>query len=186
MASDINTVVKLLRNTSTKGIELYSVIGTAVNIRASENLIDIVPISGAKIADVLINPVIDSTLGLKLIPKENSIVIATFTSKQNAYLAMCSELEEINVEIGNSKVQVTDSEILFNEGTNDGLINIKDLVTKLNNVENDLNILKSVFSSWVVAPTDGGGALKIAAAAWYAAMLTPTVQANLEDTKIKH
>lgn len=184
--SDISSVIKAIQKNATKGIELYSVIGTATNIRANESLLDVQPLSGALILDVRINPLENSLNGLRIIPKENTNVIVTFINKQEAYLALCDEIESLEIKIGESTLKITDGEVLFNEGNNDGLVKISDLVTKLNNVESDLNNLKAAFTSWVVAPTDGGGALKIATATWAASVLTQTVQTDLEDTKIKH
>jgi hypothetical protein len=42
---------------------------------------------------------------------------------------------------------------------------------QIDTVIGDVNALKAVFSAWVVAPGDGGGALKAAAAAWYGSTL---------------
>lgn len=84
------------------------------------------------------------------------------------------------------KIELTADEIKLNGATNGGLAIVNDVVDKLNNLENDINTLKTVFSTWVVAPTDGGAALKAAAATWYASMFTPTVEADISNNEVLH
>jgi len=43
-----------------------------------------------------------------------------------------------------------------------------------------------VFNAWVVAPSDGGAALKSAAATWSGNNLSPAVASDLENKKVKH
>lgn len=83
------------------------------------------------------------------------------------------------------KLLVKCDNIVFNDGTLGGMVKVNDLVTRLNTIENDINTLKSAFSSWTVVPNDGGGALKSAATAWYGQTLSPTQVSQLENPKIK-
>jgi phage baseplate assembly protein gpV len=93
---------------------------------------------------------------------------------------------EVDLTVGSSTVVIKNNLIEFNGGSNNGLVKVAALVTKLNNLENDLNNLKTVFTSWTPVPNDGGAALKAGVTTYAAASLTPTVQANLEDVKVKH
>lgn len=77
-------------------------------------------------------------------------------------------------------------QVVANEGKLGGLINIEDLVTRLNNLEKDVNTLKAAFNSWVTVPNDGGAALKAQAANWSGNPLTETVREDMEDTKFLH
>lgn len=70
-------------------------------------------------------------------------------------------------------------------GENDGVPLVKPLLDKINNLENEINNLKTLFSSWVVVPSDGGAALKAITATWSSQQITPTIQSDLEHTKIK-
>jgi hypothetical protein len=78
------------------------------------------------------------------------------------------------------------NQVVYNGGKLGGLVNIEELVTRLNIVEQDLNTLKTAFAAWVVVPSDGGAALKAIAATWYAQQLTPTVRGDMEDQTITH
>jgi hypothetical protein len=91
----------------------------------------------------------------------------------------------------NNKLEASSTGFIFNGGTLDGLIKINDLVTKLNNLENLLNnLLTAIGTTFNPVPNDGGAALKLLIGTTLSAtllqQLTPTVKANIEDTKIKH
>ena len=64
---------------------------------------------------------------------------------------------------------------------------IDNLRTTVDNLVTDINILKIVFSTgWVVVPTDGGAALKVAAATWYGSSLSsPAIVQDVAATKVK-
>lgn len=78
------------------------------------------------------------------------------------------------------------SEIMLRGDQHGGLVKVSELVSKLNTIEDDLNDLKMIFSTWVTVPSDGGAALKALAATWYAATIVNTTVANLENDKVKH
>ena len=63
---------------------------------------------------------------------------------------------------------------------------IQVLKEKYNNLEKDLNDLKSAFNSWVVVPGDGGAALKAASASWAGQTVTLTQANEIENEKVKH
>ena len=77
--------------------------------------------------------------------------------------------------------------IVINGGELGGLINIEQLTEKLNAIEDDINSLKTAMgTSWVVAPQDGGAALKTAISTWASQQLTRSEKSDYEDEKIKH
>lgn len=93
--------------------------------------------------------------------------------------------DTVTVSIGESSIQVTRDEIVFNGGNNKGLVLADKLVNRLNYIENSINSLKRVFSSWVVAPSDGGAALKALATAWASDTLSTTKANDFTNDKIK-
>jgi hypothetical protein len=158
--------------------ELYSAVAKVTAVDEEARTINIQPIDGsAEIFDVKLQANISGTTGVVQIPTINSYVVATFLSKDTAFISLFTDLDKILIDT---------EEVTINGGNNGGLVNINDLVSKLNAVENDLNNLKAAFSAWIPVPTDGGAALKAALASYFAATLTPTVTADLEDTKITH
>lgn len=113
----------------------------------------------------------DSTQML-VCPKIGSAVILGSLSGDYADLAILS-VDEVD-------------HITINGGSKGGLINITDLVNRLNTIERDINTLKTVFSSWVTVPQDGGASLKAASATWAGQQLTPTNKEQIEDPLITH
>jgi hypothetical protein len=83
------------------------------------------------------------------------------------------------------RIEINCDNVVFNDGTL-GMVLSDKLTNKLNDLENDLNALKTVFSNWAITPNDGGSALKVAATTWYGKSLTVTKKSELEDTKIVH
>ena len=76
--------------------------------------------------------------------------------------------------------------IEINGGKNGGLINIEDLVSHINTIEDDINNLKTAMSGWTPTPQDGGAALKGAVTSWAGQSITKTKKSDIEDDKIKH
>lgn len=75
----------------------------------------------------------------------------------------------------------------LNGGDNGGLVKIEKLTERLNKIEQDINKLKTVFSTtWTVTPQDGGAALRTAASTWAGALLQETQVSDMEDDKVKH
>lgn len=180
MASDaeLRDIINAFIDQAIAKEKIYSLVGTAKNVNETTRLCDVTPVGDeADRIDVRLQAIENGTLGIVLVPKENSKVVITFINTTLAFVSLTSELEKILIDTDLTQ---------FNGGLNGGLVKINDLITKLNNIENDLNSLKSAISGWVPVPNDGGAALKVALTAFFGATLTPTVVANLEDTKVKH
>lgn len=121
---------------------------------------------------VNLNTVSGSNLGLILQPTVNTEVVIMSVDGPGVYVLV--QAKQVD-------------KILMNGGCNGGLINVTALITKLNNLENDVNNLKNIFSTlWIPVPNDGGAALKAAAATWAGSTLTDSVRGDIEDTKVVH
>lgn len=69
-------------------------------------------------------------------------------------------------------------------GDADFMVRYSALETAYNELQDDVNTLKQVFSAWAVVPSDGGAALKTAAATWYGTPLTSDISdAKIEEIK---
>ena len=76
--------------------------------------------------------------------------------------------------------------IVINGGKLGGLINIEQLTDKLNTIEDDINSLKNVMSSWTPVAQDGGAALKTSISTWSGQALTKSQRGDYEDETVKH
>jgi hypothetical protein len=56
---------------------------------------------------------------------------------------------------------------------------------ELTKVINDVNSLKTVFSTWVTVPNDGGAALKLAATTWYGSTIQPVGKIDSEKVFVE-
>lgn len=172
----IRQVLNLLIDRRIRESSLYSKTGTIKSVSES-NRTCTVTIDNVDYQNILLQGTIGLASGLVQIPSIGSQVKVSFLSGTAGFISMFSQLDKIIIDT---------NLVQFNGGANNGIIKIDSNVTKLNNIEQDINTLKNIFSTWAVAPTDGGAALKTAAASWYASALTETVRADLEDTKITH
>lgn len=76
--------------------------------------------------------------------------------------------------------------IVINGGKLGGLINIEQLTDKLNTIEDDINSLKNVMSSWTPVAQDGGASLKTSISTWSGQALTKSQRGDYEDETVKH
>ena len=133
-----------------------------------------VTIDELELVDVRLRAVVnDEDSGILVTPKVGSFVMITDLSngdKRDWAVVMYSEVDKVE----------------FNGGQNGGLINIKDLVSHINTIEDDLNNLKTAMSSWTPVAQDGGAALKGAISAWTGQSITKTKKSDIEDDKITH
>lgn len=134
------------------------------------------------INDVRLNASADGNADNILIkPKVGSMVLMADLSGgelRSLVVISFSALESMTVKF--------EGEVVINGGENEGLVKVVELAEKLNAIENDINNLKSIFSSWVPVVYDGGASLKAAAASWAAQSLQTTSKEDIENPKIKH
>ena len=166
----IREAIKRIAGTWEKPIaEILFAIVDSVDVAA--RTCNVTPITGSSstpIEDVALS--IDRNDGEIKIPSINSTVGVAISNQIDAFVFAWSDLDQI----------------VLNGGNFDGLVKVRDLASKLNSLENDLNTIKQAFSSWVVIPNDGGAALKTIASLWASQTITITQQADLENTSIKH
>lgn len=161
--------------------------GTAVNVR--DTLCDVEREGAPTIYDVRLNA-IDNDLQsyVTIVPAEKSNILVAVIEKlkTEAVVVRCSEVQKVLIKIGANTVVMNDDGFVFNDGDNEGVVKINELVKKLNAVEKDINNLKQAILTWVPTPNDGGATLKARVASWAASKIIETKKTDLEDSKIKH
>ncbi len=110
--------------------------------------------------------------GVIVYPKVNTDILVMFTdnSKTNGAVVVVKETDKVEI-MGNTK---------------GGLSIVSKLTDRYNKLEQDLNNLKQIFTSWTPVTYDGGAALKSASAAWASQQLIETQDSDIENTKVKH
>jgi len=130
--------------------------------------------------DVRLRSIIDEQdVGILVYPKTGSYVLVALidNNPQSSFICGYSEVE---------KIRLINCALELNGDNNGGLVISQKVADEINEIKQDLNALKTVFNAWVVAPSDGGAALKSAAATWSGNNLSPAVASDWENKKVKH
>jgi hypothetical protein len=131
----------------------------------------------------------------RILDFQNCQKIKISTESETLEDGTTQEVSVTNIDINADDIAVTctnnvtinASSVIFNDGNNGGIPITKEVVTKLNRVEEDINTLKQAFSTWVPAPMDGGAALKGATASWSSQQIQPLTQdSDIENIDVSH
>ena len=174
----IQDAIKMITQRELARAEMYCVLCTVNSVDTSERTCEVTPLNGkADLFDVRFQAELSLTEGMFIEPKVNSTVLVAFINSVQAAVVMCSEIENIYID--------TQGDTVFNGGSNDGMVKVGDLVTKLNNLENKVNDLVT----WTSTHTHTGvtpGPGSTGTAVGIVGTLTPTQQSDLENTKVQH
>jgi hypothetical protein len=174
----IQEAIKMITQRELARSEMYCVLCTVNSVDTSERTCEVTPLNGkADLFDVRFQAELSLTEGLFIEPKVNSTVLVAFINSVQAAVIMCSEIENIYID--------TQGDTIFNGGTNDGMVKVGDLVSKMNNLENKVNDLVTWSSTHThTGVTPGPGSTGTAVG--IVGTLTPTQQSDLENTKVQH
>jgi len=117
--------------------------------------------------------------GLLLEPVIGSTVKVIFSQNVEPFICQYSELQNITL--------IAADKISLNDGSKGGLVQVIDLVTKLNNLENLVNDLAAKFNSHthILSLTSGTGTAAPTVSP-ETTVLTPTKRNDIENTQIIH
>lgn len=138
------------------------------------------------IDDVRLKSVVKT--GTKFIVKpalNSNVLIGRIENSEEFILVSADEIDEVRIEINTITLVMDTNGIVMNGGALHGLVTRDGTKDQLNKLEQDVNDLKNVFSTWIPVANDGGAALKTHAATWYGSALVQTVDADIENTNIK-
>lgn len=142
--------------------------------------IDVVDSYDVEYYNVRLRASIDgSKSGLIIIPKVDSTVLVGLIGNSDSalYMVMASDVAEIKINCDNIKI---------NDGENGPVLISQEIINDLNEVKQDINALKDVFSNWVTTPNDGGAALKSLATSWANEQLVDTELNDVTNPKLTH
>ena len=182
--------------------ETIALVCTVDAVDKSARTVDCSPINeGAPLLGVNLQANQGADFGLCLFPEIGSFVVVSFIADGSAGVVMLTEKIEsaeiviadtsvvmdadgVRIDISDISAHLDKNAVTFNGGDLGGLVKVEDLTKRLNLIENDINKLKSAFSTWEVAPQDGGAALKTAAGSWFGSQLTPSKRGDYENNKV--
>lgn len=171
-----NAMQQLAGNRGDSKVQVVLATVDAVNV--SERTCTVTTISGqgeVTFENVLLMASVED--GFLLIPKIDSTVIVSYNTFNQPYICLFSGIEKVLLVAG---------EILLNGDELGGLVKVIELTEKLNNLENKVNDIISKFNSHthILTLTSGTGTAA-ATAAPVNGTLTPTEQAEIENTTVK-
>lgn len=161
--------------------QVYLIPATVVSVNLDENTVDCEPIGGNAITDMpAVQLMAEVDDGFLLVPAVGSTVLVLFSKRQPPYVALYSELQSVQVTIGDRSLTIDAEKTIFNSGEFGGLIKIADLVDRLNNAENLINDLITKYNAHTHA-SDGAPPLPIEPGT-----LTPTTVEMIENPTVTH
>ncbi len=196
----------IIRKLSREGDSASIMVGTVSAVYTEARTVDVEPINeDAPVLGVNLQANQEAKLGVVLFPRVGSYVAVAMLSGFSAGVVVLTEdVESIEVNINDGTkltisedgtslnvkdgitLDIDDSAATFNGGKLGGLINVEDLTTRLNEIEKDINNLKTVFNSWMPVPQDGGLTLYNIVLPWAGKQLTLSQRGDYEDEKVKH
>lgn len=96
----MSEILRALRAAVASPDEIYSVVGTVAAIDEAARTCDVEPLDGsAQIFGCRLQAAIDGQNGLVVFPKKGSAVVASFFSKDTAFVALAAEIDRIEAVI---------------------------------------------------------------------------------------
>lgn len=199
-------IAETIRKMAQGGRPTVSLMCTVDKVYKDTRTVDCTPLDeGAPLLGVNLQANQGSSFGVVSFPRVGSFVVVGFVAEGSAGVVLLTDdVESVEVVVSDkttravldedgaciyvgeeTSAELTADGVVLNGGKLGGSVKVEELTTRLNTIEKDINALKNVFSAWVVAPQDGGAALKGAASTWAGQSLTLTKRGDYENEKVK-
>lgn len=127
-----------------------------------------IDIDGTTLPGVLLQPVIDNTTGIAVFPKVDAQALCIYNAEWDGWvLLQASDIDHIDITVGETSLSVSTNGIVINNGNNGGLVNVK----AFNAVVTDIGVIAAALSTLGRTITTTSTALD---------------KSTIEDTKIQH
>ena len=175
--SEISEILEQFVNKRLNKDKIYADFGIASEVELVNNTCTVTPVSGdAPRLGVKFFPISTSTAGLLLAPANDSTVGYVYTSPTDAFITLFGEVDDI----------------IFQGGTNEGLVKVVELTAKINDLENLLNDLISKYNAHIHITTATVGATTVPGVIAPTTSLETTIIApitnktEIQNDKFKH
>jgi hypothetical protein len=191
---ELTQAFRMLLDLSKKGsIDLLGATVKSVDKKARTAVVHL-DVSDMEIEDVRLQTVSDDLVngGICLFPKPGSQVVVAKEdgAMESLFIVATSQLESVEIQVGETMLLVNKSGIEFNGGKLGGLTLTRSVVLKLNQLEMDLNTLKSLLLAIANAGTAAGalplpGSAFSALGAYGSKVFALTAENEISNSKIK-
>lgn len=164
--------------TDDTGVWVLPKVGSFVTIGQIEGGVEYVLIRPSEIDKVFIK------IGTKTMVIQESKLLATYG---DTTIELNNDFAKI--QSGSKKINISNTAIVHNNGSNDGLVKVNAILTKVNNIENKVNAILTMLGTWVPVANDGGAALKAlytASSLTTLSALIATIKADIENPDVTH
>lgn len=174
---NINDILKMFVKNTIDKHRFYSEIAQVISVDEDNMLCEVSFLSSNSDKEIRLGPVISEDLTAKdnsnfiFLPKVDSFVMVSFINETTGFITIYSEVDKILMNVGDRYIQI-DENFLEIGGSTDFMVRYSALETAYNQLKDDhddtvqkLNAIINVLQTWVPVPSDGGAALKAAAAA---------------------
>jgi hypothetical protein len=162
-----NKIRDLVRKLSADDREVYAIAGTVKKVTGST--CDVTPLSGD--ADLTgIDLSADEGSDILVKPSVGSVVMVVMTSDSEGFLAAWSKVDSV----------------VFHSGKNGGVPVTKNVVKKLNTLENRINALEQFAATHTHIVNSPGSPTATARPTIIPQTILPTKDSEIENSKIKH
>ena len=127
-----------------------------------------IDIDGTTLLGVLLQPIIDNSTGIAIFPQVGAQAICLYNAEWDGWvLLQASDIDHIDISVGDTSLSVSTNGIVINNGNNGGLVNIN----AFNAVVTDIGVIAAALSSLGRPITTTSTALD---------------KSTIEDTKVQH
>lgn len=127
-----------------------------------------IDIDGTTLSGVLLQPIIDNSTGIAIFPQVGAQAICLYNAEWDGWvLLQASDIDHIDISVGDTSLSVSTNGIVINNGNNGGLVNID----AFNAVVTDIGVIAAALSSLGRPITTTSTALD---------------KSTIEDTKVQH
>lgn len=193
-AKKIEKVRQAIKELADNGPEIYT--GKIASVDEDNQCCDVTITEGVTVSQVRLKMAMGSDVGIYTIPKKDAYcVIAKMDGDVDYCLIQCSEVTKFHVKIDQETFEITKDGHVFDGGNNGGMVITKKAVERWNNIEKDINKLKSllqtILSAVVNEPGNGApsafqAAMQAAFAQYYGNSLSLTTDNDVKNDKVKH
>lgn len=144
MANNYDTI----RNMLMAAVDVPAVLSGKVLEVDTESRTCNIDIDGTTLSGVLLQPVIDNSTGIAIFPQVGAQAICLYNAEWDGWvLLQASDIDHIDISVGDTSLSVSTNGIVINNGNNGGLVNINTLKDAFNAVVSDITAIATALNS---------------------------------------
>jgi len=178
--------IKAIKNAIPK-----SFIGIVNSVNEDNYTCDVDPVGGgAKFYDIRLKAVVDfEDVSIIVIPEVGSSVVCSPIehNSNTLFISLFGRIKRVSIKVssGGSMAIEADGTVKLNGDSFSGLVKSDELKSQLDKTNAVVNAIVEALTSWVVAPSDGGAALKVFATALLAGKVTGDYS-DIKNEAVQH